>query len=697
MPRDATPTPGREGARRAAGDPRPDRVYLGWEYALVHPDPGPQPRRPTPPDYERLNPAWLQAQRREENQLHLPLKLIAGTTGGLVVLVAVLGALGFVDPVVTAIAAGLCLLLTGFAVYGIWQGERALDIRVGDERTRLERLRADRDRQLFAAQEEHARHVQAWRERRIAYETQLQWYAVSLPREVDRVDVVGGTAAGWSALVATLGATRMDAGAELTVVDLSEGAVAGELVELARDSGREAVVWSLPDDLPRLDLGAGLSAEAFCDVLSLVVRVMEEQTSTRDLALDNAILSRVLETFDGHASVAQVTAALRTIAQVGDPRDDVRRGLLTSRQVDMLRRTFGRTAVERVALERAWTLEAELRRLDALGAAAVPAPAAQLRVVSMGRRGDVLGNRVLGTYVTTALTHELRGAAPRDPWQHTLVVCGAERLRGDVLDRLCDACEATGTGLVTMYRSIPRQLKERLGRGNAAVAFMRLGNAEDAKAASEHVGTEHRFVLSQLTETVGSSVTDTTGDSYTRTHGTNDSVAASTSTTRSRGGSRDRGRTDKTPWAALGDSSWTRSHDRNWSRASSEGETLTEGVSTSSSWGRTTSRATATNESLARTMQRSREFLVEQHELQRLPGSAFILSRNAAEHRRVVLADANPAILSLPRVTIRGLDEVRADEVPRPVDPAPAAIHPWDPAKVPPNLGPPSERLDWRR
>ena len=38
---------------------------------------------------------------------------------------------------------------------------------------------------------------------------------------------------------------------------------------------------------------------------------------------------------------------------------------------------------------------------------------------------------------------------------------------------------------------------------------MRLGNAEDAKAASEQIGTEHRFVLSQLTETIGTAVTDT--------------------------------------------------------------------------------------------------------------------------------------------------------------------------------------------
>jgi hypothetical protein len=43
---------------------RADRVYLGFQYALLHPDPGPPPRRPLPPGREELNPGWGTAQRR---------------------------------------------------------------------------------------------------------------------------------------------------------------------------------------------------------------------------------------------------------------------------------------------------------------------------------------------------------------------------------------------------------------------------------------------------------------------------------------------------------------------------------------------------------------------------------------------------------------------------------------------------------
>ena len=119
----------------------------------------------------------------------------------------------------------------------------------------------------------------------------------------------------------------------------------------------------------------------------------------------------------------------------------------------------------------------------------------------------MFGNRVLGTYVATALTHILRQSpASERPWYHTIIVAGADKLRGDVLDRLMDACETSRTGLVLTYRSLTPTVRERLGRGHAAVAFMRLGNAEDARVASEHVGTEHRLELAQLTETISESL-----------------------------------------------------------------------------------------------------------------------------------------------------------------------------------------------
>jgi hypothetical protein len=114
------------------------------------------------------------------------------------------------------------------------------------------------------------------------------------------------------------------------------------------------------------------------------------------------------------------------------------------------------------------------------------------------------------------------------------------------------------------------------------------------------------------------------------------------------------------------------------------------------------------SDSRARTVQRSREFLVEQHELQQLPPSAMIVTYAGPGGRQVVVADANPAIFSLPTATLLPLDEARrAPGEEFPVVDAPG-VAPGAGQEVswrdqdgegllPPNLGPPPERLDWRR
>ena len=71
-----------------------------------------------------------------------------------------------------------------------------------------------------------------------------------------------------------------------------------------------------------------------------------------------------------------------------------------------------------------------------------------------------------------------------------------------------------------------------------------------------------------------------------------------------------------------------------------------------------TSRATGDSESLARSLQRSRELLVEPSELQRLPTTAMIVSYAAPGGRRVLLADANPAIGALAVSTLTALNEI---------------------------------------
>jgi hypothetical protein len=233
---------------------------------------------------------------------------------------------------------------------------------------------------------------------------------------------------------------------------------------------------------------------------------------------------------------------------------------------------------------------------------------------------------------------------------------------------------------------------------------MRLGNAEEAKAASEQIGAEHRFVISQLTETVGTSVTDTAGASYTSTVGDSASTASSTSdnaSTSDGSGSSRAGGAGVMPFGG----GQSRSAQTGTSHGTSESVSLTAGISTSTAWGVSTSRATGDSESLARSLQRSRELLVEPSELQRLPATAMIVSYAAPGGRRVLLADANPAIGSLGVCTQTALTEVgelTAADAGRALGVGGVGgVGGW-PAEAPetslqPNLGPPPSRPDWRR
>ena len=278
------------------------------------------------------------------------------------------------------------------------------------------------------------------------------------------------------------------------------------------------------------------------------------------------------------------------LAQVGDPRDEVRRGLVSEAEAEAVTGLYGRAAADRVIIERALMLEARLRPLTDLGRDPVPLPPSRLRVVAMDRASRMASSQVIGGYVTAALTHLLRRQPRGQGWRHTLLLCGAERLRGDVLDRLSDACEFSGTGLVLTYRSLAPHVRDRLGRGNAAVAFMRLGNAEDARVASEQIGTEHRFVVAQLTDTVGTSLTDTAGDAYTSTVGSASSVALSTSSSHGSGRSGGRGQS----WAGMSPFAprTTSSHgETSYSAGVSDSASITEGITTGTAWGRQTARA----------------------------------------------------------------------------------------------------------
>jgi hypothetical protein len=584
--------------------PRGGQLRLGWQYAMVCPDPGPPPRRPTPPEPERLSPDWAAAQRRAESQLNRPLKAVFAVAVGLGLALVALGAAGSLGALLTGLAVTCCALVAAVSGYALWQGERALRSRMADERARIGRVREAQESRLFGSQAEHADQMREWQARRRAYERQKRWYAVRVPSDGHRTDIAGGTLSGWSAMLTTAAASLLAAGGEITVLDLTGAAVALDLIGWARSRGTEPLVWVLPDDLPQLNLTGGLSREAQAELWSAVGSAAGES------------------------------------GPAGDP-----------------------------SLDRARVLESRLRQLAAAGPGLVPLSRGALRVIALDRRVGAASGRMLGTYLAAGLTHLLHGDLPHGagPGPRTLFVLGADKLRGDTLDRLSDACERSATGLVLAYQGIPAHVRPRLGRGNAVVAFMRLAGAEDTRVASAELGTGHRLVLSQLTETIGGLVGDTAAGAYTGPASAPGAGAAS----------------------------------------GSEGEVAAADIGTSTGWRMATAKATADRESFAQALASSREFRAGPDELQHLPASAMIIRYAGPGGGPVVLADVNPGIGGLAAATELTLEEVRArpaGEAPDPAGPAggdassPGAAAPSPvPGRPAPNVGPPPRRLDWRR
>jgi hypothetical protein len=698
-------------AARARGRIRADVVYLGWQHVDAGPDPG-IPPAPPEPELDDVSPDWLAAQRRVHRRLARPARLSVMLAMAMLAASASAWCAGYLAgglvPLVTLLTAGAAAL----GGQRVWRSERELAAQVRDEELRVARFRAVQRAEYADRQQEYATQYRLWRDRVASARRQAHWYPVTVPTATHRIDIAGGTLAGWSALLTMLAAPRLAAGGEVTVVDLTEGGVAADLLAVARRSGIDPLVWVLPADLPQLELGTQLSVDLLADVLARTVSAADGAVgpahagpgaAAGDPAKDAALLRRILRalaeapgsptgmpptaaaapsaTPAGEISaapspavasappVAQLIAALRALGQIGGPADHLGSTALTPAQLAALGSLAGRAA-EHLVVERAWTMESRLQVLEPLATDLASKPPSRLKVAWLDRRAAATGNGVIAAYLAVALTALLRQAPPGRRWQQTLCLLGAERLGGDVLDRLCDATEIAGAGLVLAYRTIPAHVRERLGRGDAAVGFMRLGNAEDARLAAEQIGTEHRFVISQLTDTVGASVTDTTGVSYTSSVSSSESVTESDAVTRTGSRSRGRGQNRHGMLAPFADFTGSASRGVGTSTAVSDSGSITAGISSGTSWGWSTSRALGVSDSLARTAQRSRESLVEQHELQQLPQSAVLLSYPAAGGRRVVLADANPAIMGLPTATLA-------------LGPGPASLQPDRPHDAP--------------
>lgn len=599
----------------------------------------------------------MAAERRRQELAGLQGWRVAAIAAGAVAALSVAGALvSYGGPsetrsglfVLAAVAVGVLVV-----AQLVRQQRRARARRwVRREQARLDTDHAAAQRAFENEKAGHEARIDEYRREKEAFDSQWQWWAIAPGTDLSRIDVLGGASSGWSAdqgapagwdaMLTTYCGTRVEAGAEVTVIDLTGAAVAQSALDLFEAGGVARAAYLLPRELPLVHLGANLPKELLHEVLSNVVHVAEETGTLAGWAQDSEILRRVIDCFPDAPTVAQVLAGLRVLTQLGDVRDEVAAGLLTYDVLNKLNVHFGERAIQAGLGDRLLKVVTHLQPLATLSTTPKVPRGVPLKVFALDRRAAAVANEMLRAFLISAYTVLVNQVEPVQPWRRSIVVCGAERVTAGALTRLVDACASAKVGLVLMYQSADETQQKLIGRGNAAVVFMRLGTLGDATFASEFLGTRYEFVLSQITETVGESITDTTGDSYSKTVGTSETMTENWGESSSQGFS----------GTFLNGSS-------NEGTSTNHGISKSLGYNESTTWGKNTSQAVGSNNSNARSLQRTRENLVEPHELQGLPATAFIYSRSEGSERTAMMGDANPQIAVKPQTSALTLDEGR--------------------------------------
>ncbi|MDS1271915.1 hypothetical protein RIF23_16605 [Lipingzhangella sp. LS1_29] len=716
---------------------RGESVALGWQYAQLVPDPGPPPQRPSPEEYERLSEDWLAEQRCSETEVNRPLWIV------LTMLALAVGALVLLTvtrllPALFAVAGALgCLVVAVPVSVALVQARRVTRARIAEEQQRLAERRDEALDQLRGRQEEHARDYARWEARRRAFEAQPHWYLVTAAPHIRRIQVLGGDEVGWSALLTSIGAGRLRAGSDVTVVDLSGRAVAADLLELSTACGVAARRWILPADVPSLDIGTNLGADAFADILATVVAARSHDQEQEPAA---ALLKQVLDILDDGAGVAAVNAALRVLTEEPTGRatgtdtasvvastvpHDTRRGPeatdtpdaaggapgagadahagpgvaaggagdlgeLTPRQRAQLRSRIGTDPQTR---HRAWLMEQHLSPLDGLALrGADPSGYAQVKVIAVDRTTGEAARRTYGTYTVTALRHLLGELARRTvagrPWDHTIVVVGADLVPAAEREKLVSAAQSTGSCGVVLAHRTARSLDTRAEPPDAATlpVVMRPPDDTTARVALTMLGAgegspTQPWPTSRLTEVISGALSDAVPESY---------LGAVPSAPR----------TDKDTASASSAASAPARGQAAGRRRVPPLE-LTRALATSSVWGRGTRQAqdmdrqTDSDEDPRQHRQPGRpgepptdsanatNAGVRVPPLGQLPATAMLLGGDQPP----VLADANPGILTLATATLSTL----AETDPQRMTPDPETL-----ADIAANLGPPRQRLDWR-
>jgi hypothetical protein len=462
--------------------------------------------------------------------------------------------------------------------------------------------------------------VAAWHERGRAFHAAerariarlADWESARVAPGCRRISIIGGHPWGWQAVLTVFGSSQLTARGPITVLDLSGSVVCNELVGAASGRGMDVDFQLLPTEQADSDLLAGIGAEDLATIFIESLHGGSESAARDERGVEGMFLNAVCRRLEaGGLSPGRIAAGLRAMTGLSRDSDE-----LSPEEFDDLADEMPAQYRGQMQTTLAPLLAAALR-IRTLGTNQAGRIDSSLRVVAMsstwtGGEVDVLQDLAVAC---TALRVD------RDPESvRTLVIVGAEKLAARHLRRLADLCILRDVCLVTMYRHLDEHVESLLG--TEPVGFMRLGNHKEAERAANFIGLEHKFVISQLTRTIGGNQTHSVADSVSTTEGT------STTKTKGTGGA-------VRHW--LGPrrtASWNKSDALTWNR--------------NRTWGSTITVANGTSTSEAETSQRVREHRVEAEALRDLGDYGMLLcDRGAKGGERLKLIDTNPEIAAL--------------------------------------------------
>ncbi|TYB38430.1 hypothetical protein [Actinomadura chibensis] len=645
----------------AAPRARRERLFspeprLGWVFRdrfwFLRPFPDAPPHRRALPEYLARRAADTERLARRRLRRTLPASLAAAVLA----LVAAFGAAASAVPDAVALGA----LLLGVLVAAPGAALTALAVRRREGARRAHELA---QRQNADGYQEEANR---WQARRHAHETAerarldgLPEWGVA-PHPSRRLDVFGGTLWAWEALLTTYGTSAL-AVQPLLVLDLSREVVSRELVDLARATRMEVDAQLLPSRQASSSLLSDLSPQDLVDAIVESMHGGNPDDSRAERSMDGRILSKVCDALGDRVTLGRIAAALRALMGEPDDGDALTRDERRRIAADLFSVEYRRQAHANLS-----RIESYVHPLENLGTEPSRAGTGYLTCVALDSQARNVRSELLTDLIVQWVTHRVTASRDATP---AVLVAGADELARRHLERLSDACERRGVPLTLLFRRLRETSAEMIGGG--AVAFMRLGNHEDATRAADFIGRDHRFVLSQITKNVGGNESHTTtgtegeSDSETTSTGQTTGTSSNWGTSRSSGS----GYSGGEMFGLFPDRST--SYQRGSNQGGSTNTSYTEGTATSTSrnWSAAYAYAEGTNWSDADTTQRVYEYAVEPVTLQHLPDHALLLVESAPGGGRTLTAvECDPAIITLERVSTAPLPDA-----PRPAIAAPGA------------------------